>query len=123
MALGWLWLASPFVLIAVISRDSNMRQLIASHHVRCRAIGSAGVAAMFVGVALLPDELGSMLFGVGTPLTGLLVWTRRDDGDDGGEEGRPNDLPPDWGEFERSFWAYVRGGKRSSGPPRTPARR
>jgi hypothetical protein len=117
MALGWLWLASPFVLIAVISRDPNMRELVAAHTGRCRAVGSAGVAAMFLGVALLPDELGSMLFGIGTPLTGLLVWTRRDDGDDGGEE-RPPDLPPDWGDFERSFWDYVSGAHRAASRPR-----
>lgn len=122
MALGWLWLASPFVLIAVISRDPRMRELIAIHNRRCRAIGSAGVAAMFLGVALLPDELGSMLFGIGTPLTGLLVWTRRKGGDDGGEEG-PEDLPPDWGDFERSFWAYVRRRNRAPSRPRAPTPR
>ena len=77
---------------------------------------------MFLGVALLPDELGSMLFGIGTPLTGLLVWTRRDDGDDGGDE-EPQDLPPDWGEFERSFRAYERGRNRPPGRPQVPAQR
>lgn len=119
MALGWLWLASPFVLIAVISRDSNMRELVAVHTGRCRALGVAGVAAMFLGVALLPDEIGTMLFGIGTPLTGLLVWTRRDDGDDGGEEG-PAEPPPDWGDFERSFWDYVRRRNRPPSRPQAP---
>ena len=122
MALGWLWLASPFVLIAVISRDRNMRELIAIHNARCRTIGFAGVAAMFFGVALIPDTLGSMLFGIGTPLTGLLVWTPGKDGDDGGEDG-PEELPPDWGDFERSFWAYVRRRNRPPSRPRAPTPR
>lgn len=122
MALGWLWLASPFVLIAVISRDRNMRELVAVHINRCRAAGSAGAAAMFLGVALLPDEIGSMLFGIGTPLIGLLVWTPRDDGDDSGGEG-PQDVPPDWGDFERSFWEYVRRRDRTPNRPHAPTPR
>jgi hypothetical protein len=116
MALGWLWLASPFALIAVISRDAQMRELVAVHSKRCRAIGWAGVVAMFLGVALLPDEPGSMLFGVGTPLSGLVVWTHRDERDDLGDA-EPQDLPPDWGEFERSFRAYA---DRRERPPSRP---
>ena len=116
---GWLWLGSPFVLIAVISRDSDMRGLIAAHHRRCRAIGWFGAAAMFLGAALLPGTFGSMLFGVGTPLVGLIVWTPRDDGAGGGEGG-PDEVPPDWDGFERSFWAHVR---RRDQPPSRPRAR
>lgn len=120
MLLGWLWLFSPFVLIGVISRDANMRELIAVHHRRCRAIGWTGVAAMFLGAALVPGTFGSMLFGIGTPLSGLVVWLRRDDG--GGGDGGPDEVPPDWDQFERSFWAYVRRGSQRPSRPRAPAR-
>jgi hypothetical protein len=119
----WLWLVSPFVLIAVISHDSNMRDLVTVHHKRCQAIGWAGVAAMLLGAALVPATFGTVLFGIGTPLAGLIVWTRRDDGDDGGEE-PPDDVPPDWDAFERSFRTYERrGGPPSHRPPRAPVAR
>src|SRR5436305_5495958 len=96
---GWLWLASPFILIGAISHDSNMRDLVTVHHRRCQAIGWTGVAAMFLGAALVPGTFGSMLFGIGTPLAGLIVWVRRDDGDDGDDDG-PREVPPDWDQFE-----------------------
>lgn len=115
--LGWFWLVSPFVLIAVISHDPNMRELVGVHHRRCQAIGSAGVAAMVLGAAAVPGPLGSVLFGLGTPLSGLIVWMRRDGGDDS-EDGRDHP-PPNWDDFERSFWAYVRRRNR----PRAPASR
>lgn len=119
---GWLWLASPFLLILAIVHDPNMRDLVSVHYKRCRAIGWTGVVAMFLGVAVVPDPAGMLLFGIGTPLTGLIVWMRRDDGDDGGEEG-PDEVPPNWGEFERSFWDYVARRHRPSSRPRTPAGR
>ena len=114
--LGWLWLLSPFVLIGVISHDSNMRGLISAYPERCQAIGSCGAVAMLLGAAFVPGMAGSMLFGVGTPLVGLLVWTPRDDGDGGGDE--DPDPPPGWDDFERSFRAYVNRGRR----PRVPVR-
>jgi hypothetical protein len=117
--LGWLWLGSPFVLIAVISHDPNMRDLVTVHQKRCHVAGWAGVAAMLLGAALIPATLGAVLFGIGTPLAGLIVFVRRDDGGEGGEEGT-DDVPPDWDAFERSFWAYVRRTNRPSRPPRTP---
>jgi hypothetical protein len=116
---AWLWLASPFVLIAVISHDANMRHLVTVYHKRCMAIGWAGVAAMFLGVVLVPGAFGTLLFGIGTPLAGLVVWARRDDGGSGGGEG-PDDMPPDWDGFERSFGAYVRRRERSQSRPRAP---
>jgi hypothetical protein len=118
-ALGWLWLGSPFVLIAAISHDPNMRELVTVHHRRCRTIGWVGVTAMFLGGLLVPGMFGSMLFGIGTPLAGLVVWTRRDDGDDGGEE-PPDEVPPNSDAFERSFSAYTRRNKPPSDRPQAP---
>jgi hypothetical protein len=118
--LGWLWLASPFVVIALISHDPELLALVCAHHGRCQVLGWTGAAIMLLGVALVPGPVGSVMFVIGTPLVGLAVWARGDDGDDGGE--RPPDVPPiDWGEFERSFWAYVRGRGGRSGRPRTPS--
>jgi hypothetical protein len=113
--LGWLWLASPFAVIGLISHDPELLALVSTHYERCRAVGWTGVALMLLGVMLVHGLLGSMMFLVGTPLAGLAVWGRRDDGDDGGEP--PPDVPPiNWGEFERSFWANVRRRGRSGGP-------
>jgi hypothetical protein len=119
--LGWLWLFSPFVLIGVISHDANMRELISAYPRRCHAIGWCGAVAMFFGAALVPGMLGSMMFGIGTPLVGLIVWTARGDGR-GGEED-PSDTPPDWDDFERAFWAHVRRGRRPPSRPRAPVPR
>ena len=114
--LPWVWLATPFVLIAVISHDSNMRDLISVHHRRCRMIGWAGVAAMILGATVVGSAFGMLLFGFGTPLTGLAVWTPRDDHGDGGDRDPDAPLPEGWDDFERAFWAHVRGGL----PPRRP---
>jgi hypothetical protein len=114
--LGWLWLASPFAVIALISHDRQLLALVSEHHARCQAAGWTGAATMLLGVTLVPGTLGTIMFLIGTPLAGLAVWGRGDDDDDGGE--RPPDVPPiDWGEFERSFWAHVRA---PSGPPQRP---
>jgi hypothetical protein len=122
MALGWLWLLSPFVLIGLISHDREMQKWVATHYDGCRAAGWAGVVMMFSGAALGSALPGTLLFVFGTPLVGLVVWLR-DDGDDGGGEGEPDpDVPPvDWDEFERSFWGHVRRG-RLPRLPRTPSR-
>jgi hypothetical protein len=118
--LGWVWLLSPFVVIAVISHDPELLALVAAHHKRCRAVGWTGVAIMLLGVALIPSAVGSIMFLLGTPLAGLVVWVIRDEGDDG--DGSPPDMPPiNWGEFERSFWAYVRGRSGRSRHPRIPS--
>jgi hypothetical protein len=118
---GWLWLGSPFVVIAVISHDPRLLRQVAVHHTRCLVAGWIGVAMMCLGVALMPGVLASVMFWLGTPLAGLAVWLRRDDGGDGGGGGGP-DLPPiDWDEFERSFWAHVR--RRGGARPRTPSPR
>jgi len=118
---GWLWLGSPFVLIALIAHDRRLLMLVAEHHTHCRVLGWTGVAMMCLGVMIVPDPLGAVMFWVGTPLAGLAVWLRRDGDDDGG--GEEPDIPPlDWDEFERSFWAHVR--RRGSAPrPRTPSAR
>ena len=116
--LGWLWLASPFVLIALITHDRQLQRLVAAHYAQCRAAGCIGAAMMLLGAALVPGTLGKIAFVLGTPLTGLVVFLRRDDGDDGGED--EPDVPPfDWDEFERSFWIHVRG--RSPRRPRAPS--
>jgi hypothetical protein len=117
--LGWLWLASPFAVIALISHDPELLALVGAHHRRCQAAGWTGAAIMVLGVTLVPGPVGSIMFVIGAPLCGLVVWARGDDDDDGGEP--PPDVPPIlWDQFERSFWAYVRGGGRS-GRPRTPS--
>ena len=121
--MGWLWLGSPFVVIAVIAHDQRLLRQVAVHHTGCLTAGWTGVAMMCLGVALMPSMLGTLMFWVGTPLAGLAVWLRRDDGGGGGG-GEDPDVPPiDWDEFERSFWADVR--RRGPGPrrPRTPSAR
>jgi hypothetical protein len=121
--LGWLWLGSPFAVIGVISHDRRLLALLAAHHAGCIAAGWTGVAMMCLGVTTMPTLLGSVMFWVGTPLSGLAVWLRRDDdhGDGGGDD--PDVPPVDWDEFERSFWADVR--RRTGRPrrPRTPSAR
>ncbi len=116
-----MWLASPFVVIAVISHDRRLLRQIALHHTGCLMAGWTGVAMMCLGVALLPGLLGTLMYWVGTPLAGLAVWLRRDDGGGGGG-GEPDVPPIDWDEFERSFWAHVRRG-RTPRRPRTPTSR
>ena len=118
--LGWLWLGSPFVLIAVIAHDRQLQTVIAAHHARFRVAGLLGALMMFLGAATAPEALGIVMFTLGTPLVGLLVFLRRDDGDDGGEEG-PDEPPIDWDEFERSFWAHVRRRRRPPRRPRAPS--
>lgn len=119
---GWLWLGSPFVVIGVISHDRRLLTQVAAHHTECLTVGWAGAAMMLLGVTVLPDPIGTAMFWVGTPLSGLAVWLRRGGDDDGG--GDDPDVPPvDWGEFERSFWAYVRRRGRTPRRPRTPAAR
>jgi hypothetical protein len=121
--MGWLWLGSPFVVIAVISHDRRLLRLITVHHTGCLAAGWTGVAMMCLGVALMPGLPGALMFWVGTPLAGLAVWLRRDsdDGDGGGDE---PDVPPiDWDDFERLFWAHVRRRGRRPRRPRTPSAR
>lgn len=120
---GWLWLGSPFVVIAVISHDPRLLRQVALHHTGCLAAGWIGVAMMCLGVALMPGALGSAMFWLGTPLSGLAVWLRRDDGGGGGGGDDPDVPPIDWDEFERSFWAHVR--RRGGAPrrPRTPSTR
>ncbi len=107
--LGWVWLGSPFVVIALIAHDHSMQAWIASHYDACRVTGWVGAVMMFLGVALAPAVLGILMFVVGTPLVGLVVWLR-DDRDDRGE-GDSDEPPIDWDEFERSFWAHVRRGR------------
>jgi hypothetical protein len=120
---GWLWLGSPFVVIAAISHDPRLLRQVAVHHTGCLTAGWIGVVMMCVGVATMPSLLGSLMFWLGTPLAGLAVWLRRDSDDDEGGGGEPDVPPIDWDDFERSFWSHVR---RRGGPPtrpRTPSAR
>ncbi len=120
--MGWLWLGSPFVVIAVIAHDRRLLRQVAVHNTECLAAGWTGLAMMCLGVALMPGVLGTLMFWVGTPLAGLAVWLRRDGGGGGG--GDDPDVPPiDWDEFERSFWADVRRRGRVPRRPRTPSAR
>jgi hypothetical protein len=116
--MAWLWLVSPFVLIALIARDPVLRAGVAQHHRRCQVAGWSGAVAMCLGVAVVPGLLGTLLFLVGTPLCGLAVWLRGEDDDDDDDGGDPP--PIDWGEFEGAFWGYVRSRGRR---PRTPTAR
>jgi hypothetical protein len=119
---GWLWLGSPFVVITVISHDRRLLAQVAAHHTGCLVLGWTGVVMMLLGVLVMPEPLGSVMFWIGTPLAGLAVWLRRGGGDGGG--GDEPDVPPvDWDEFERSFWGHVRRGGRSPRRPRTPSAR
>ena len=120
--LGWLWLVSPFVLIAVISHDGVLQRGVAKNLGQARAAGCAGALMMFLGGVLVPGALGATMFVLGTPLVGLLAFIRRDDRDDGGEED-PDPPPLDWDEFERSFRGYVSRGRRSPQRPRSPSQR
>lgn len=118
--LGWLWLASPFAVMTLISRDRELLALVSTHHRQCQILGWGGLALMVLGVTVISGPVGSLMFLVGTPLGGLAVWGIRGGGDDGGGPGP--DVPPiSWDDFERSFWAYVRGrgGRRSR--PRIPS--
>lgn len=122
MALGWLWLLSPFAVIALISHDAVVRNWVAAHYDGCRVAGWVGVVTMFAGAALGSALLGTLMFVFGTPLVGLVVWLRDDGGDEGGWGDPDPDVPPiDWDEFERSFWGHVRRG-RLPRAPRTPTR-
>jgi hypothetical protein len=120
--MGWLWLGSPFVVIAVISHDRRLLRQVAVHHTGCMAVGWTGVTMMCLGVALMPGLLGALMFWFGTPMAGLAVWLRRDDGGGGGG-GEPDVPPIDWDEFERSFWADVRRRGRAPRRPRAPSAR
>jgi hypothetical protein len=120
---GWLWLVSPFVVIAVVSHDRRLLRQVALHHTACLTAGWTGVVMMCLSVALMPDLLGTVMFWVGTPMAGLAVWLRRDNDDGGGGGGDPDVPPIDWDEFERSFWAHVRRRGRPPRRPRTPSAR
>jgi hypothetical protein len=117
--LGWLWLGTPFAVIALISHDEQLRRLVAVHYTRCRVAGWTGVVMMCVGAVIMPQVLGTMMFLIGAPLSGLAVWLRNDGWDDGGES---SDVPPfDWDAFERSFWAHVWHQRRQPRRPRAPS--
>jgi hypothetical protein len=116
--MGWLWLASPFVVIALVTRDRQLQLLVSSHYAQSRAAGLIGAALMVLGAVLVPTVLGKVMFAFGTPLTGLAVFRYRDDGERGGED-EPDVPPVDWDEFERSFWAHTRG--RAPRRPRAPS--
>jgi len=120
VAFGWLWLASPFVVIAIIWHSRALLELVALHHRRCLAVGCAGAVSMLLGATVIPGAAGMAMFYLGTPLAGLVVWLRGDDGDDHDDAGP--DVPPfDWDGFERSFWAHVRRGGTPPRKPRSPS--
>ena len=118
--LGWLWLVSPFVLIALVSHDRVLQRGVAENLGQARAAGCVGAVMMFLGGVVVPGALGAAMFALGTPLVGLLAFIRRDDRDEGGE-GEPDTPPVDWDEFERSFRGHVRRGRRSPQRPRSPS--
>jgi hypothetical protein len=118
---GWLWLVSPFVVIALISHDRRLLHQVTVHHSGCLIAGWSGVVMMCLGAALMPELLGTLMFWLGTPMAGLAVWLRRDDGGGGGGGDEPDVPPIDWDEFERSFWAHVRRRGRAPRGPRTPS--
>lgn len=118
--LGWLWLVSPFVLIAVVSHDPELQRGVANNLGQVRIAGCAGALMMFLGAAVVPGVLGDLMFVLGTPLVGLLAFIRRDGRDDGGED-EPDGPPLDWDEFERSFWGHVRRRNRQPRRPRSPS--
>ena len=120
--LGWLWLVSPFAVIAMISGDPDLLRLVALHHRRCQVIGWAGVAMMVLGTTLVPGWVGRLMFVIGTPLGGLAVWACGGGGDEGGDD-EPDVPPIDWDAFERSFWSHVRRRGRPPRRPRAPSAR
>jgi hypothetical protein len=118
--LGWLWLISPFLVIALVSHDSELQRGVATHLTQARIAGSLGAVMMFLGASVVPGALGATMYALGTPATGLLAFIRRDDRDDGGED--PLDDPPvDWDEFERLFRNHVRRERRPPRRPRSPS--
>ncbi|HTX30776.1 MAG TPA: hypothetical protein VMD09_05290 [Solirubrobacteraceae bacterium] len=118
--LGWLWLISPFALIGLISHDSELQRGVATHLTQARVAGCLGAVMMFLGASVIPGALGATMYALGTPLTGLLAFIRRDDRDDGGEDA-PDDPPVDWDEFERSFRTHARRQPSSPRRPRSPS--
>jgi hypothetical protein len=118
--LGWLWLGSPFVLIAVIAHDRELQKGIANNLGQARAAGCLGALTMVLGAVVASGALGATMYALGTPFVGLLAFTRRDDDDGGGEDG-PEEPPRDWDDFERLFWAYVRRRQRQPRRPRSPS--
>lgn len=120
--LGWLWLGSPFVVIAVVLHHPDLQRTVADNLPQCRAAGCVGAVMMFLGAGVVPGAFGAAMFALGTPLVGLIAFLRRDDGDDGGEEA-PDQPPVDWDEFEQSFWTHVRRGRQPPRRPRSPAAR
>lgn len=120
--LGWAWLASPFALIGVISREPRLLRLVAAHLERCRIAGGFGVLLLVLSATVVRGVVGEAMFWIGTPLIGLLVWLRGND-DDGGDERDPDVPPIDWDQFERAFRSYA-DRRRGSSPrgPVTPTR-
>jgi hypothetical protein len=117
--LGWLWLISPFALIALISHEPDLQRVVTDNLAQARAVGGIGTVMMFLGAVVVPGGFGATMFALGTPLVGLLAFIRRDGRDDGGED-EPDEPPPDWDDFERSFRAHVRR-QRPSRRPRSPS--
>jgi hypothetical protein len=118
--LGWLWLVSPFVLIAVISHDPDLQRVVTQNLGQARVAGCIGAVMMFLGAVVVPGAFGATMFALGTPLVGLLAFISDDGRDDGGED-EPDGPPPDWDDFERSFRAHVRRRQRSPRRPRSPS--
>lgn len=116
--LGWLWLVSPFLLIAVISHDRDLQRAIADNLGQARVAGGLGALMMCLGAGVVPGAIGATMYALGTPFVGLLAFIRRDDGDDGSED-EPGGPPVDWDELERSFRTQVR--PPGPGGPRSPS--
>jgi hypothetical protein len=118
--LGWLWLASPFTVIALISHNRHLMRFVSAHHRRCLAAGWIGAALMLLGPTVIGGTVGLIMFLIGAPASGFGVWVHGNDGDDGGEQ--PPEVPPvDWGDFERAFWTHVRRRAKASPRPRAPS--
>ncbi len=120
MLVALLWLMCPVVLMHVVSQHPAALRVLVRMYPAGVVIGAVGAAAMVLGALVVHGPLGLVLYFVGAPLCGLVVFSRgphRDDGDDGGgggggggddhPEGGEDGPPFDWPEFERAFWAHV----------------
>lgn len=134
---AWLLLTLPFLSGCVIRSVPSLHSLAGRRNRRMRLIGTAGLAAMLLGLTgVVPPRFGLPMMVLGGVVSGFTMFTlpRRggSDDDDGWRWWRPpsDDPPPpdgdgtlDWDEFDRirTRWELqppLTGGRQAVQPPR-----